>query len=44
MDSMMSFQLICVILMVATAVLGFIGQAQKKKQESESKDKDKTQE
>jgi len=30
--------------MVATAVLGFIGQAQKKKQANEDKDKDKKQE
>ena len=39
MDPMMSFQLICVILMVVMSTLGYISAAQKKKNAESEKDK-----
>jgi len=39
MDPMMSFQLICVILMVVMSALGYISAAQKKKNIEAEKDK-----
>jgi len=39
MDPMITFKLICVVLMVVLSVLGFISQAQKKKQTEEDKGK-----
>jgi len=41
MEPMMSFQLICVILMVITSILGYISAAQKKKNAKSDKDEKK---